>query len=780
MLPVIPTSLNKFITDAQGQLSTFPFPPNVAGDLSKEMRQAIVRWMLKNYVWPQIEARRPYEEIWNKMLSMARATWKISDCKLDEKGRAARAHQKKVLEGNASPGDKADVADTVIFDAVDRLTNLNHFISWKGDMPVQYQVPKFVRRPMESTWYSPSADLVDSANSWLQFCSNGTQFYRKHWMQARHHYTYGVSYAVSEYEQEITQVKRRDPQNPKQFIDRPELTKIGVSFEGISIRKLWLNTKLSPYHMEWQPCPFWYEEIPRFAIVANPYDAEQRPFGYANLDSLPQGQWLFGTTELSSLEDALKQLNPNTSLQSLANPVLDIELKWNFYPMLPLVQVPLTQEILDGIRDEAEAMKAVQRQYIWDFDEDGSKQYPLSRYVMEMFGVGLTSGQVEIIRLQENYYPHNSLPIYGSAHMPDYDSGQYSPAIGQILESHYTQLCVALNQFLDNKDLLNDPPVKIQVNSPSMNRDLHKKGAKNPVNSMNDYEDAALTDNTGTTTAFVQAVREQAQTSSKAVDAILGKAMGSRTTATEASNIFEAAMSGVTTDINLFNHDISGGYATRVWEYAGLWVDPDVLAAITGQYGFAIKPEHFLIRLDIDWAIGSTYIESMTRQTNYRYMLETGRGDPAVNTAYLWKQLLEEWGIPNADRIINDQGQMQQIQEANDQAASTYLGDLVMVDPDQQHDLAIQVKLAYLKDRKSVWNTNPKYAANAPMLVEQIKQHQMYLQLELLRQMAQAEAQGQPGMLGGGSSLQPLQNAPAPPPQIGMAGQASQQSGTTL
>lgn len=771
MLPVIPVVTNKLIQDKQGKLSTYPFPPNIAGQLSKDLRQRIFRWMLTNYIWPQIQERKPFEEKWDKLLQMARATWKLSNMKLSEKERLYRRAQEQALEGNQSPADRADLADTVIFDAVDRLTNLNHFISFKNEMPVQFQLPPYVRRPMENTWYSPSADLVDAANGWGSFCANNSQFYRKHWMQARHHYTYGISFCISEYEQEISSVPRRVGES-QQWANRLELTKIGVTFEGISIRKIWLNTRLSPYHMDYQPCPFWFEEVPRFAIVAKPYDQLTQPFGYENLDSLPQGQWLFGSPEMDSLTKALQEFNPQTSLTNLGNPELNVELNWVFMPMLPLAFRPLEQEDLDKAKSDEERMKLVQAQGVWDFDETGEKGYPMQRYIMEAFGNSLVSGNVEITRLQQNFYPHNMLPLYGSAHMPDMDSGLYSPAFGDILESHYTQICKALNQYLDNKDVLNDPPAKVMVNSPAMNHDLTKRNAKIPVNSLNDYEHTPVVDATGTTPAFVQAAREQAQTSSKSTDAIVGKAMGSRTSATEAQNIFQTAMSGVTTDVNLFNYDISGGYYERCWYYAGHFVDPDVLQSITGQYGFIVKPEHFLIRLDISWQIGSMFIESMTRQQNYRYMLETGKGDPAINSAYLWEQLLNEWKIPNAKKIINDGGMMEQIMLANDQAAQTYLGDLVMVDPDQNHDIAIKVKMSYLKDRNSVWNSKPEYAVNAQNLVRQISQHSQFLFLQQqMMQQNMASAMD--------PNLQQSQN-PAPPPALQMSGQAAQMQGGTL
>ena len=200
--------------------------------------------------------------------------------------------------------------------------------------------------------------------------------------------------------------------------------------------------------------------------------------------------------------------------------------------------------------------------------------------------------------------------------MPDLDSGMYSPAIGEILENHYVEICTATNQFLDNKNLINNPPSFTVIGSPAMNQAKNKPGAEMIVNSPTDVGWRQVYDGTNQTVEFIKFLREQGQTSSKAVDAILGKALGSRTSATEATNVFQAAMSGVTTDINIFNYDIMGGYATRVWEYSGLWFNQDLLKAITGQYGASLTPEDLWTRVDLKWDVGSTFIESIVKQQN--------------------------------------------------------------------------------------------------------------------------------------------------------------------
>lgn len=734
--------------------------------MTPEMRKKIVNFLLNSYVWPQVMERQPYEKQWDDLQEMAKAALKVKGRLLDKKSRIARRRRTnespntKELDDDANA--RVETADTVIFDAIDRLTNLNHFVSFKNAMPVQYQLPPGMVFPNETEVYSPSTMLLKAANSWLQFNADNTNFYRKHWMCARHHYTYGVSFAFSEYKQVIAPVPRRQPD--KTFKEKLELMEIGTTFEPISIRKLWLNYRLSPYEMNYQACPFFFEVVPRFAVVARQYDPALNPFGFSNTENLPKGQWLFAQSETDSLQKSFQKLYPQStsSLGQLLDPQYAGELLWTMFPMIPLGQHPETQELI--------------------LDEDGTQGIPHTRFVVQLFGGGLTTGQVELVRMQKNFYPHDILPLYGSAHMPTVDDGAYSPAIGSILGCHYQQIGKCLTQMIENRDWCNDPPTEVNATSPAIDKDINEIGGKISVLGPNEIKRREPFDMSGTTPALYGMLRDSAQTSSKSTDAILGKAMGSRTSATEADNVFTTAMSGVTTDVNLFQHDISGGFAERCWEYTGLWVDPDVLAAVTGSFGYAIRPEFLQIRLGLKWDTGSQFIESMTRQQNYQWLLaNTPPGDPTVNRPYLYRELLTEWKIPNVNRIINDQGMEQQSIIAFDQCVQTYLGAPVLIDPDQNHQLAISVKKSFLADRKSPWNNTPEFVQRGPLIVRQIMMHQQYLQLQLLQ--AQAQQMQQMGQqLQAHAAQQETIAANRPPPSapratVENAGDRRQQTG---
>jgi hypothetical protein len=162
-------------------------------------------------------------------------------------------------------------------------------------------------------------------------------------------------------------------------------------------------------------------------------------------------------------------------------------------------------------------------------------------------------------------------------------------------------------------------------------------------------------------------------------------------------------------------------------------------------------------------------------------VLESSRGEPGIDRAKLWKALLDLMGL-NGSEIIDDGGREQQIQFSTQQACQTYLGYPVLVDPDQDHQIAIKVKSSFIKDRLSIWNTTPEYAKNAPLLIQQIQQHQFIYQLQqqmmLVQQQMQVAAaqlkvhQENPPKPEGGDGAAGRRNTGAP---ANRAGQVAQQ-----
>ena len=757
-IPIVPPAVNDWINSPQSTGVTHQFPLNLCGVLDPDVQKDILLYINQNYVWPQVQERTAYEGMWDAILDMYRIALQQIDVPLDEASAAGRDLKKET-------GDRARVSDSVVHDAIERLTDITHFVSFKEGLPCQYTIPQYYDNRNADQFYDPMRMRLDSMNALLQWNFDHEDIYRKHMQTSRHFYMYGCAFASSEFMFETMQTPQMNSQG--QQVVTSQFRRLGTTFDPISIRKLWLNYRLSIYDMDYQPCPFYIDEIPRWAVMDTPYDPNLNPFGYLNLDKMPmdgEGDWMFGTQEVDSMRKALESYvgsikagtgsTGGVSLATMLRPEHSVEMKWTYYPMLPL--------------DETTGE--------WKVRHDGKTPVTMKRFVVNSFGMN-SVGRQTLLRVQRNYYPRDQVPIYGSAHMPDLDSGLYTTSLGYLLWNHYRQLVTCMEQYITNKDWINNPPSWHTTSSPAANADFNKAGAKIPVLTQHDFGWKEPFDATSSTASVMQMLREAAKQTSKSTDALMGQAMGSRTSATEASNAFQASMSAVTTPINLINHDLMGGYALRMWDYSGMWMPPAILKALTGQMGIAVSPEDLWLRPGVKTNTGSTYIESIVRQQNIQYVLQTAVNDPTVKRAEFWKMLLREMKFPNAEELVDDGGFDRQVQIATEQAIKTFMGLQVLISPDQDHEIAIQVKTRFLEDQDSMWMT--QYKQFAPLLVEQIKQHQMFLLLQFQQQAAHAQA-GLPVPGGPGTSMiNAGANPPAAPTPIQNGGQAPQMSGGT-
>lgn len=726
-LPIIPQAANNWLQTPNALAALGSLPANLVQYLPEDTQKEVLRYINENYAWPQVMERRPFEGMWDSILDMYRIKLDKVDLSIDE---ASKAGQELKAESDvASTGNVTRVADSVVFDAIERLTDIHHFVSFKEGQPIQYNIPSYYDQRGEDSVYHPLRDKIKAANCLLAWNSDNEDLYRKHAIIGRHFYTYGICFALSEFKFNVQMLQRT--YNDGRQVVIPEITKIGTSFEPMSIRKMWLNYRLNAFDMDYQPCPFWFNETPRFATLQNAYNPQTNPFGFLNLDKVmavgDKTGWLFSEPEMASFATALQQmigLEPfkkdcGGTLPNLLKAEHSVEALWTFYPMLPL---------------DPQTLEFKTRQ-------DGTP-VPFVRYIVNTYGQNLAGRQI-LLRLQRNFYPRDTLPLYGTSHMPDLDSGLYTPSLGYLLWNHYREIVTCKNQYISNKDWINNPPSWVLASSPAAQENLTKSGAKILVNGPQDFGWRTPYDATGTTVAMMQELRSQAKTASKSDDALMGKALGGRTSATEANNAFQASMSAVTTPINLFNYDIMGGYAMRVWEYTGTWFPAELLKRITGQMGFVLTPEDLWTRIGMKWDIGSSYVESIVRQQNIRYMLESSFGDPTVNRAPMWRALLEEWKFATAAEWVNDGGVEREVYLATNQAINTFYGKFVRINPDQNHEIAMKVKTRFLEDEDSIFMKEMRQ--NAPKIIEQIQIHQQFLLLQMHQQMLLAKANAAAG-----------------------------------
>lgn len=672
-------------------------PPNLAQQIPVDQLQKIFQQIFSDFVWPQVTARLPFEEKWNRLQRM----YKIQR---EHTSKGSRQNQSKENQLVDTKKEKpTELADTLIFDTVDRLKNLNFFICWK-DQPVQYNRPRYVSTPLEDQFYNPTTRKIKSANALLEWNNLLQNVRQKHLALAQHFYLYGLCFVHSDF------VLNIDPdQSDEEYL---AVTNIGTSFEPISLRKLWLNPQLPINEMDKQICPFFFDLQVRGTILKNKYHPIFNPFGFVNLDKLNTAAYLFGP-EAKSFTDAMSK--EASSIQTQMRPEFSGEALWTFYPFL---QLPGDQNV--------------------------------KRYIVQCYANNLFSGKIIPLRIQELYTVRKRLPLFGASHIPDLDSGLYTPSIAELLESHYDEIVRAKTQFLLNKDWINNPPTEVLSGSPAANDPaLNTPGHTYEVTGPGDVSRRVPYDATNTTIEFINQAREQAQTSGKAVDAILGKAMGGRTTATEASNAFQASMSGVTSDVDNFTMGTYGEYARRNWENAGKFLPLEVINKICGNVDAPpVNAQDLAIFIGIRSDVGSTFIESIVKQQQLQQAIISSTTSPYLDQPTLWKALFRELKLTEALDAVKDNGFEMQVQMAYDQAVQTYMGKMVNIDPSQDHQIAIQVKTRFLQDTNS--NYNQDYAASpSPVkgltvtqyLAQQIQIHQQFVLLQQQQQMMMMQAQ---------------------------------------
>lgn len=689
-----PSILIERIETVQSLLQiTGKIPPNLAETIPLEQLQQIFSGMFQHMIWPQVVNRLPFEAKWDRLQKMYEV--KRNNSQIRQKT------SKESLTLNRGKEAETDLAETIIFDTVDRLKNLNYFISWK-DRPCQYNRPRHFSSPLEDQFYNPTKRKLKAANAILEWNDSMQQVREKHLMLAQHHYLYGLSFVHSDFILDID-----TDQSTDQFLC---IKNIGTTFEPISIRKLWLNPLLPVHEMEKQVCPFFFDLQLRSTVESNIYNPQTNPFGFVNLEHLDDPNWLYGSESRAFTEGLPQEAR---SSMTLLKPEFSGEALWTFYPILKL-----------------------------------PGQTQSKRYVVQCFANNLFSGGITPLRIQESYHPRKRLPIYGCSHIPDLDSGLYTPSIAELLESHYDELVRAKTQFLDNKDWINNPPTEYLSGSPAANHpDINRPGAKYEVSGPNEVMRRPPYDATQTTLEFIKHTREEAQTSGKAVDAILGKAMGGRTTATEASNAFQASMSGVTADIDNFAAAHFGNYAVRVWDNAGKFFPKNIRDLITGNSDAPpFSEQELLLELGVKTDVGSNFIESIVKQQHLQEAIRSSIQSPMLDQGMLWKAYFEELKLPEALAAVIDNGFEFQVSLATDQAINSYLGQPIAIDPSQDHDIAIRVKTRFLQDTNSIYNR--EMAANpSPMgstvteyLAQQIQIHLQFSMMIKAQQAAQQQA----------------------------------------
>lgn len=192
--------------------------------------------------------------------------------------------------------------------------------------------------------------------------------------------------------------------------------------------------------------------------------------------------------------------------------------------------------------------------------------------------------------IRANMFPGGVPVLVG--HQSVDDIGIYHISLGEKIETYFDQICVATDQLMDNRSKNTRRPIFYDpLRVDIANYDFgHGQGI--PVNGGDPrtalYE-AQLADMTGTIMATIQYCELKVRELMNTTDAVMGMAMGGRTSASEYMGAKIAATTPIFADLSTIEDAIMGEYMRRFMQYIHTFLTPQDLIALIGPEGLEFQ-----------------------------------------------------------------------------------------------------------------------------------------------------------------------------------------------
>ena len=239
----------------------------------------------------------------------------------------------------------------------------------------------------------------------------------------------------------------------------------------------------------------------------------------------------------------------------------------------------------DGSQADEEETGLLARWNAWIMlpikEKDGkgvlSLDVPAQRYWATF--IGDINGDAVCIRLIRNPYFHCKVP-HRLIHSHEDDNGCYHLSYASLLESYYWQATTNINQAIDNITLRTRAPWI--TDGPVHTRDLTFKANKLIRTARGvRFETVAIPDTTNITIAMHDRIEAEANKTTGADDPIQGQALGARTSATEAQNVFDQAMKPIVNSLSYISDQLFPWMLEMDAELWRQYGDPKTVLTVT-------------------------------------------------------------------------------------------------------------------------------------------------------------------------------------------------------
>ena len=372
------------------------------------------------------------------------------------------------------------------------------------------------------------------------------------------------------------------------------------------------------------------------------------------------------------------------------------------------------------------------------WDEDGDEM----RFRVRIIG---SPEDCEVIEVRENVFPCG-IPIL-VAHQTQDSIGMYPISLGEKIETYYDQICISVDQLIDNRAKnLRRPIVRDPVR---VDLDKYDFGHSNVIDCEGDVRtglvELQIADMTATIMPNIQYFEQKIREIMNTTDAVMGVAMGGRTSASEFMSAKASATTPIYSDMASIEDSLIGEYMRRFAQYVHTFMTLDDIVDQIGVVGAEFQFD----LVDIYTVELRGVAEAMDKATKINNLLQLfGLTQDAGAKAKIMLRLAEAMGVENPAEFVSipakDQAVKAALWENNELLVYSKWDEPEM---GEMHDVHLPIHYQALWQAQRTENSNTDY------MVQHISK------TEQLKKMEQAQAGGAGSLLGNG---QPANPSPLP------------------
>jgi hypothetical protein len=275
--------------------------------------------------------------------------------------------------------------------------------------------------------------------------------------------------------------------------------------------------------------------------------------------------------------------------------------------------------------------------------------------------IGDPTGGCKPIEIRENILPGGIPLLWG--HQTEDGTGMYHMSLGEKLKTYYEQLCTAYNQETDNRSKNTRRPVVYDVIK--LNNLNYDFGHSNAIPVEGDPRSAmmelGLLDMTATIQNHKSEISYKIKEISHTTEAVMGQAMGARTSASEYMGAQSAATTPIYADMAQLENDIIVGYMKKFHAAVDAYLTHNDIVDMIGQegakYQFNAGGRYKILALGVVEAE-----DSRTKVMNLTQLL-TQTQDPNIR-ARIQLRLAEAMKLENPSELVPPQSGHEAIKAA--------------------------------------------------------------------------------------------------------------------